>query len=250
MAKKSSFVNIIGEAVVTPKARLAFPSLEEPDTGHKYSNDKFKATLLFDKDETDFDSLQSAVENTAQDAWDDIEDLEDIDVLPFRDGADKDEKYQGFESAIYVIAQSKYPVPCYGPDKTPLQAKELYPGCYCRAVLSPMAYENSDGRGITFLLQGVQFLEDGPRFGGGSIDPTDIFDVWGDDDEEEPKPKKRRTRKKTSTKAAEPEEEDDEEEEEEQETKPKRRTRRKKTETTEKPTKKKKKAKSLLDMVS
>ena len=56
---------------------------------------------------------------------------------------------------------------------------ELYGGCYVRATLAFFPYENSGNSGVGCLLNNLQKLEEGDRFGSGVSDPEDDFD---DDD--------------------------------------------------------------------
>lgn len=173
MTDFGNFKNVIGEPLVSPISVVTFLSLVEPDVGKQYSDGKFKLTQLFDRDTTDFGEMQRVLEDLARQTWNCG--LEQVQLLPFKDGNEKE--YSGFKNTIYITAKSKYPVGCYGPDKQPIQPKDIYPGAKCRTYLTPMAFMRGKDRGLTFLLNFVQFCEHGPRLGINS-NGQDVFAAY------------------------------------------------------------------------
>lgn len=178
----ATFQNQIGKDVVSPPARLQFISIAEPDTGGQYSDGKYKATFLFSKTETEFGSMKAVIEELAQQAFGCS--AKELEYLPFKDGDEK--TWQGFPGAIYIVAKSKFPVDVWSPIKDAatgelyrLDPKKLYPGCIVRAHFAPLAYMSGNARGITFILNFIQFLEDASRFGGiGQIDARDVLSEY------------------------------------------------------------------------
>lgn len=179
--KKSS--NIVGKGIVTPRARLSYPYLEKPDEGREFSDGKFKVTLLFPKEGSDFAVMKNALLAVAQEKWGKDTLLKDLDLIPFKNGDDHPD-WSGYADHIFLTAKSKFPVMCIGPTRVNgqwpmIQAKDCYAGCYVRAIVAPCAFMRGQDRGVTFLLNSVQFLEDGPRFGGlGVVDAGDMFGEW------------------------------------------------------------------------
>lgn len=175
----ATFQNQIGQDVLSPPARLQFISIAEPDTGGQYSDGKYKATFLFSKTDTEFGPMKKVIEDLSQQAFGCS--AKELDYLPFRDGDEKE--WQGFPGSVYVVAKSKFPVDVWSPTKDPasgelfrVDAKKLYPGVIARAHFAPLAYMSGTKRGITFILNFIQFLEDAPRFGGiGQIDARDVL---------------------------------------------------------------------------
>ena len=177
-----AFQNLLGREVLSPPCRLQFPNIAEPDVGGQFSDGKYKGFFLFDKEETEFDAMQEVAEELCMQAFGVT--LREIEQIPFKNGDLKN--WQGFANTIYVIAKSKNPPDCWSPTADPstgqlykIDPKKLYAGCICRAVFVPFAYMSGSNRGITFLLNFVQFLEDAPRFGGlGQVDARDILSQW------------------------------------------------------------------------
>lgn len=175
----STFQNQIGETVLSPAARLQFLNIAEPDTGGQYSDGKYKATFLFSKTDTEFGPMKKVIEDLSQQAFGCS--AKELDYLPFKDGDEKE--WQGFPGSIYIVAKSKFPVDVWSPTKDAasgelfrVDAKKLYPGVIARAHFAPLAYMSGSKRGITFILNFIQYLEDAPRFGGiGQIDARDVL---------------------------------------------------------------------------
>ena len=53
-----------------------------------------------------------------------------------------------------------------------LSQKEIYAGCYCRAVVNPFTYDVT-GPGVGFGVRVVQKISDGQAFGGGGKELLD-----------------------------------------------------------------------------
>lgn len=178
----STFQNQIGKDVLSPPARLQFLSIAEPDIGGQYSDGKYKATFLFSKTDTEFGQMKAVVEELAQQAFGCS--AKELDYLPFKNGDEKE--WQGFPGSIYIVAKSKFPVDVWSPTKDAatgelnrIDPKKLYPGVIARAHFAPLAYMSGNKKGITFILNFIQFLEDAPRFGGiGQIDARDVLSEY------------------------------------------------------------------------
>jgi hypothetical protein len=170
---KPVFINNI----VTPKGRISFPHIAEPDSKGKFADNKYKVTLLMPKDTTDFAALRAVALKCAQDAFGpSIKTLKDFQA-PFRNGDEKD--LDGYQGQLYITCKSKNRPHVVDRAKNALDPKEIYGGCFARLVVSACSYQSTetvrqaDGstkkqvvKGVTFLLDAVQKMGDGDSFGG------------------------------------------------------------------------------------
>jgi hypothetical protein len=97
---------------------------------------------------------------------------------PLRNGdqlyASDPKKFGLFQSMVFFnasSAESRQPL-CFDISNNAIDPSRIYAGCYARLVLNIKPYghdgKTGTGKGITYYLQGVQFIEDGPRLGGGA----------------------------------------------------------------------------------
>jgi hypothetical protein len=180
--------NVTGQRVITPKARLSFPSLLKPDVGGQYSDNKFKATLIFDKNDKavmeGLKAMNAACKKVAAEAFG--ADIKGID-MPFRNGDEKAEKADFYKNTILITAKSKYrPGLCAADPKVEItEESDLYGGCWVRASLVPFSYAQGKNRGVSFRLCNVQKLAEGEQFGGTRVAPADDFGSAAVDADEE-----------------------------------------------------------------
>lgn len=190
MAKTDKAVT--GDRVITPKGRLSFASIFEPDTKGKYPTGQYKATILFypktDKEAmVGLNAMKAAALKVAQEAFGKETKLSDIQH-PFNQGNKKAEKYEAYTDAIFVTAKSKYRPGVVDAKKAEiLDPQDLYSGCWVRASLVPYSYDGKE-KGVTFRLCNIQKLADDKRFGGGSRaeDDFDAVESGSQASEEEP----------------------------------------------------------------
>lgn len=156
--------------VITPKAILSYPHLFSPQAPPGGGKAKYSACLIFEKG-TDLSALKKAVLDAAVTKWGADKAPGMIRAgqlrLPFRE----DWEAKGYpEGAVFLNVRTEqqpgivsiYP----GPDKKPLpitEEKEIYPGCYVRASINPFAYDTQGNKGVSFALNNIQKLADGPR---------------------------------------------------------------------------------------
>ena len=86
----------------------------------------------------------------------------------------------------YVMTVSaKNPPVIVNSDKTPItDPRELYSGCYGRAVLNFYVYDTQGNKGVSAGLNGVMKLYDGEPLGGGVVTDSDWDDGWEDDEDD------------------------------------------------------------------
>lgn len=158
--------------IITPKARLSYPHLFSPRASTPGADPSYSCSLVFEPG-TDLTQLKLEVIRVAQEKWGDKAQamLASGKIrLPFReDGAEK-----GYpDGSVFINVRSKTPpgiVDRYaGPDGKPVKITDpeaLYPGCYVRASVRAFAYDTNGNRGVSFILQNIQKLGDGPRLDG------------------------------------------------------------------------------------
>ena len=83
---------------------------------------------------------------------------------------------------VMTVSSKNPPVIVYN-DKTPItDPKELFSGCYGRAIINFYVYDTNGNKGISAGLNGLMKLHDGEPLGGGVVTDSDWDDDWEDDD--------------------------------------------------------------------
>ncbi len=163
----------MADSVVTPLFRLSFPQLFEAKS-FQGGDAKFSLTMLFGPD-ADLTELKAAAKAAAVEKWG-ADKIPSNFRNPFRDGAEK-EHLDGYDETItFIRATSSGDNPPELVDRAKneiVSRKDLYAGCYCRAVVTPFAYDTAGNRGVSFGVRVVQKMKDGSSFGGGGAELLD-----------------------------------------------------------------------------
>jgi hypothetical protein len=170
MAKKQKIL------AVTPAGVFAFAWIAKPDTGHKYSDNKYKVTLVL-PGSTDLSAIKEKALKAAAAEFPKVP-AEDI-VLPWKDGDDS--KKDEFKGKTLLTAKSKFK-----PQVVDSKRKELPEGVQVRSgdegklVINLYPYEKTEkvreGKkvtevqtyGVSAQLNVVQLLK--KNAGGGGLD--------------------------------------------------------------------------------
>lgn len=174
--------------VITPRARLAFPALFEPRS-FKNQPAKYSAVLIFDKEAqgtAEFQNMKKAANAAAKAKFGDKPPKNMKN--PFRDGSDKEDVAGFDDDCVFITVSSKRQPKIVDRRKVdgkfPVITDEdrLYPGCYVRASINAFGYDVDGGRGVSFGLNNMQFLDDGERIatGGGGNPENEFEDAEGD----------------------------------------------------------------------
>lgn len=191
--KKDKSVRIIYQ---TPAFRLSYPALFAPKDDLN-GNPKYSAQMLFPKtalaktlktakgpgylwvSEDNLKGLYMECVKVAKQTFGPEVDLTALKMPNFRDGdkpksnGSKDDNAVGM---IVINASSKEKPRCLRQDKTDItDESELYPGCWCRAVLCISAFNKPMAKGVTLYLNGIQKLADDQTFSGRPR-VEDVFD--------------------------------------------------------------------------
>jgi hypothetical protein len=96
---------------------------------------------------------------------------------PFKSQAPMAEKYDGFEEAGFFINVKRSatiePIPFFGRDMQPLPLDKIYSGMWAIAKVRPYSYKGTGNAGVSFGIEGLQFLADDEEFKGVAV--TDGF---------------------------------------------------------------------------
>ena len=182
-------------AILTPVARLSYPSLFKARAMQEGQELKYSAVLLFPKD-ADLKSLKQAVEVATAKKWPDAKKRPANLRSPFRDGDADRSGTEGYENVIFITASNKLRPVVVDQDVHPVlslpitedsiaQAEDVvYAGCYVKALVRAYAYDQKGNRGVAFSLEMLQKVKDGERFSGvNRSNPSEYFNPVKDEEE-------------------------------------------------------------------
>ncbi len=175
---------------VSPTGRVSYPHLFVPqkqtdDAGN--TKEDYSVVLMLGKDDPELAKMKEVAKKVAAEKW--PKGTPSNAKSPFRDGDEKNENGDKPEYAgtVYITFRCKVDrkPQVVGPDKSPLNREDVYPGCYGRVSYSCFAYEikNNKGavisRGVSFGLNNFQKVRDGERLDSASS-ADDDFDLLED----------------------------------------------------------------------
>jgi len=180
----------LNEDLVTPKGRLIYPYIAEPNVRYKPS--KYSVTILFDKDETPKDELNALIKVCKE-----LKSLAPKNYKcsytygALRDGDEElnkeGEVREQFKNKWFIKASCSNKPTCIESKNgahVPCDETKLVAGVLVRALVQPMLFDS----GFAWQLKLVQFVkDDGTRYSFGR-NPIDSFaalsKAFSDDDEE------------------------------------------------------------------
>lgn len=161
----------MSKKIITPEAALSYPHLDEPAAAMNGKGDpKYGCSLLF-AEGSDLTAAQAAVIEAAVEKWG----PKAVQMLktgalksPFR----TDWEAKGYAEGTTFINVRSTQAPglvkrnlTTVTDKEEIK-KEFYAGAKVRASIAAFAYDNSGNKGVSFGLNNLQKLGDGPRLDG------------------------------------------------------------------------------------
>ena len=171
--------------VVTPPVRISFPALFEPKPVTKGSDEKKYQAVLLIPPEVDLKPFLRAVKAAMISKW------EKVIKLPARNNpiksCDEKEDLEGYEPGWhYISVRSNYRPRVVDQNLNEILDPEvIYPGCWCRFHLKAYPWEHPQGgKGVSFSLNSVQFVKNGPRLDG-RLKPEDVFEPLEIDDQDD-----------------------------------------------------------------
>jgi len=159
--------------------RLSFPSLFQKGTYEGKENNKYEATFLIPKKDSETKKMvDEAIEKAIIDYGKKIKISKDRYCI--KDGDDSE--LDGYENNWSLKAGNKRRPIAIGRDKASLTEEDnlLYAGCYVNAVVDFWIQDNSYGKRVNANLHGVQFVKHGDAFGSPVEDVTEVFDDLDD----------------------------------------------------------------------
>lgn len=180
-----------GIKVVTPVFRASYLTVFEPKA-YEDGEPKFSVEMLFDEKKSDLSEMRDKMKKVCEAAWGkDKAKWPKNFRLPFKKGDEKEDASEHYAGVIFARADSKNQPGIFDQEKNDiLDKREIFSGCFCRASLFMVPYENIGGKGdsgrsgIKLYLQGIQLIKKGEAFGNtGSRD--DFGTVENDESEEE-----------------------------------------------------------------
>lgn len=183
-----------GVKVNTPMFRLAFPRLFTPEPYEEGGKPVYTATLLLPKESSDkvykemFAKMKAGISKAAEEAFGKDKKKWPKGLFnPLQDG-DSEEKdmsrFEGFADHWYINAKTEWKPLVIDKTKQRIENEdEIYPGCYCDAVIVFKATESAGRFYISAYLQGVRMLKEGENLAGGcSASEFEDYDFGDDDD--------------------------------------------------------------------
>lgn len=180
--------------LITPIALLSYPHLHQPQPSTDGKAPKYSACLIFTpdtladaKEKAFLDLMQQAAIDAINAKWPGkAQQL--LAGEGFRKGFRRDAEAKGYPAgSIYINVRAQHqPGIVYShaeagtnrPAKMPQERikDEMYPGAKVRASVSAFAYDNNGNKGVSFGLNNLQKIGEGPRLDG-RVAAENEFDV-------------------------------------------------------------------------
>lgn len=162
--------------VVTPECTISFPRLYTAEPGPQGGDPKYSAAFVFDPG-ADVSALRTAlniagIEKFGEEEFRNLVKNNPAFKTPFR----TDVAGKGYpEGSMFFNCTSKNRPGVVGPDRQEISDPSVvYAGCRVKALVTAYGYNNV-AKGVSFGLEGVQFLRDGQRLDG-HVDVSEVFD--------------------------------------------------------------------------
>jgi hypothetical protein len=179
-----------GIKAITPTFRASFLNVFEPKA-YEDGEPKFSVDMLFHKKKSDLKEFRKKMKDAGALAWGtDEKEWPKNFTWPVNDGDERDDKNAAYAGHVSVRADSKNPPGIYDQNKEDIMDKrEIYSGCFCKASVFMVPYENIGGKfpkgrsGIKLYLQGIQLVKKGDPLG--NVGSRNDFEVIENEDGEE-----------------------------------------------------------------
>lgn len=160
--------------VVTPEFRVSYPSVFKAKRNDLNGKDEFSVVALFKKG-IDLSVLKIAAKNACINKWGPDESKWPKGTAtspfknPFRDQAEKVKEGKlpdGLEmGAIFMTYRSTTRPGIVDQNKQEImEPSKFYAGCWARASVNASAFIQKGNAGVSFYLNHLQFVKDGPPF--------------------------------------------------------------------------------------
>lgn len=165
--------------LVTPKCRLSFPTLFRPRAIEAGKEPVYSCTLLISPEAQatpEFAALKAAASAAVREKWGDK--VPAGLRSPFRKAEEKADK-EGYEPGwLFINCSSKQRPGVVDRNRQAIiDENDIYPGCFVIASLNPYAYDQKGNKGVSFGLNNVMKVADGPTLGNRTRPEDDFADV-------------------------------------------------------------------------
>lgn len=157
---------------VTPLFRVSYPNVFKPKFNTLSKKEEYSIQALFKKGE-DLTGLKKAAAEACTKKWGADQKKWPTNLKnPFKDQGDNTKDgvlKDGYEAgAIFMTYKSDSQPAIRDASNSSFitEPSKFYAGCWARASVYAMAYDVNGGRGVTFLLNHLQFAKDGEPFSG------------------------------------------------------------------------------------
>lgn len=157
---------------VTPIFRVSYPNVFKARFNSLSKKDEFSVQALYPKG-ADLSALKTAAAEACVKKWGEDQKKWPLNLKnPFRDQGDRAKEGvlpDGYEAgSIYMTykSDSRPAIRDAANQAYITESSKFYAGCYARASVFALAYDVNGGRGVTFLLNHLQFAKDGEPFSG------------------------------------------------------------------------------------
>jgi len=172
--------------VMLENVRVAFPAFWVAEQVNNQGKPGFGGTFLMPPDHPSLIVVKQGIKSVAIAKWG----AQAVEILKQLVAADRvclhngDAKAQidGYAGNMFVSTRSPTRPLVLNTDKTPLTEADgkPYSGCFVNAQIAIWAMQNTHGKRVCAQIRGVQFLRDGPAFGGATASQVDEFDIVAD----------------------------------------------------------------------
>ena len=162
------------QTVITPKFRASFVKVFRAEAFEEGKEPRYGIMMLFPEG-TDLTRMKMAIRAAVKNKWGDKppKSLE----LPLKRGDDSDREEQQGMIVARASNTAKPGIVGLDPHIPITDETEFYSGCWARASVFAYPYDYKGmKKGVTFLLNNIQKLEDDEAFSGGRSAPEDDFD--------------------------------------------------------------------------
>ena len=168
--------------VITPEATAMFVYVwEAREPINEGGAPQFSISLLFKKSQ-DISALKAAAKEVRIAAFGPK--LNSSLKDPFRSADDMETPVPGYRGGVMITAKSKNKPGIVDADLQPITDQlDFYPGCICKASVTPFAFDKKGSKGVTFLLNNIQKIKDGTRLDGRKK-AEEEFEAVGDEDDD------------------------------------------------------------------
>lgn len=180
-------VELAATEIVTPPCRLAFPSLfVATPVMNDQNNLAYQAVALIPED-VSLKPFIKCIRAAMKEKFN-----KEVKIKNPVQSCD-DKSYDGYEDGWHFInVKNQYKpgvVDQHSRDIADEDREKIYPGCWVRFHLKAYGWEYASKKGVSFSLQGVQFVRDDDRFDGRAnakdvFDPIEVEDDIDLDDED------------------------------------------------------------------